>query len=199
MIPVEFLLTAIELNDETRRGWETRGVEDAQDVAGHSWGVAFLTLLFSPRISEIDGDRAIKLALVHDLAESVTGDLVVNDPSSSLSQEEKHRREQNAMEDLADLAEGGSIHFDAVEDLWHEYENRDSIEARFVKDMDMVEVCLLALKYETNSRYDPDSLDPEENGLTVFFDKAEEIVNTDEAKELILELRRIYEKETKRE
>jgi hypothetical protein len=57
----------------------------------------------------------------------------------------------------------------------------------------------LALKYETNSRYDPDSLDPEENGLTVFFDKAEEIVNTDEAKELILELRRIYEKETKRE
>ena len=195
MIPVEFLLQTIELNDEPRRGWETRGVETPQDVAGHSWGVAFLTLLFSSRIPHLDGDRPIKLALIHDLAESITGDLVVNDPSSSLSQDEKHRRERNAMTELSELAGEADIDFDTIEELWCEYETRDSIEARFVKDMDMIEVCLLALKYETDSRYDPDSLNPGETDLRVFFDNAAEIIDTDEAKELVLELKRIYRRE----
>lgn len=45
--------------------------------------------------------RCLKLALVHDLAECIVGDIT---PCCGVAPEEKHRREDNAMKELAQLA-----------------------------------------------------------------------------------------------
>jgi putative hydrolase of HD superfamily len=43
----------------------------------------------------------LKLALVHDLAECIVGDIT---PCCGVAPEEKHQREDNAMKELAQLA-----------------------------------------------------------------------------------------------
>ena len=146
MPSIDFLLKTIELNEISRTGWAARGVTEPQRVAGHTWGVAFLTFLFAPSEPDIDGNKAIKIALIHDLAEAVTGDIVVNDTFGTMSADEKEQLERQAMETLAGTTKDDFTRFETIHELWDEYEDRKSPEARFVKDMDMIEVCLFALK-----------------------------------------------------
>jgi putative hydrolase of HD superfamily len=52
-----------------RAGWLRIGLTDGESVADHSFGTALLALLLATDL-DVDRDRVIKLALVHDLAES---------------------------------------------------------------------------------------------------------------------------------
>lgn len=67
--------TAFRLKDEPRGGWVLRGVSAPESVADHSWGTAFLCLLYAAEAG-VDRDRAVAMALIHDLAEAETGDIV---------------------------------------------------------------------------------------------------------------------------
>ncbi|KAJ7401870.1 HD domain-containing protein 2 [Pitangus sulphuratus] len=68
----------------------------------------------------LNKDRCIRLALVHDMAECIVGDIA---PADNISKEEKHRREE-------------------------EYENQCTAEAKFVKQLDQCEMILQAFEYE---------------------------------------------------
>ena len=68
--------------------------------------------------------------------------------------EEKARREGAAMAALGTPAEDG-IDVAVVLDRWKEYEDAASAEAVFVRDMNVVDMCVQALPYERDRRYDP--------------------------------------------
>lgn len=192
-LPLEFLLEALELKDERRTGWQLRGVADPESVAGHSWSVALLCLLFADECDEpIDPDRAVAMAVVHDLAEARTGDVATRaeDGAQRISAEEKERRERAAMAEFA-----ASLPERAV-DLWEEYEARETPTARFVKDMDLVDTCLQALAYERGGRYDPDEDAPafeEYDALDEFFATAESRLSTDVGRRAFGAIREEYE------
>ena len=80
------------------------------------------------------------VALVHDLAESLVGDIT---PHDGVSADEKRRREEEAMRALAELSGDGEIL-----DLWREYDAAESPEARFVKELDKLETAMQAAEYE---------------------------------------------------
>ncbi|KAM3603630.1 uncharacterized protein V6R79_026194 [Siganus canaliculatus] len=91
----------------------------------------------------VDKDRCIKLALVHDMAECIVGDIA---PSDNVSKAEKHRREEEAMTHLTQLLPEGLKQ--EVYGLWEEYETQSSPEARLVKQFDLLEMILQAHEYE---------------------------------------------------
>src|SRR5260221_8313896 len=64
---------AARLKDVRRQGWVDRGVPDAESVADHSYGVALLAWAVA-RARGLDGERALLIAIVHDLAEAEVGD-----------------------------------------------------------------------------------------------------------------------------
>ncbi len=135
----EKLSLALQLKELTRSGWVRCGVTGPESVAAHSWGVAWLVLLFCP--PELDREKALALATVHDLAEVVVGDLTPHDPVSS---QEKACREREAMKTLAaDLPRG-----DEIRDLHREYQDQNSAEAQFVRACDKLDMALQALRYE---------------------------------------------------
>ena len=78
MTIVELILKAEKLKGVKRTGWVRKGIPEAESVADHSFGVAILALLLSLP-PEIDRDALIKMALLHDLGESVIGDIVCED------------------------------------------------------------------------------------------------------------------------
>jgi putative hydrolase of HD superfamily len=188
---LDALLVALALKDESRTGWDLRGVRDPESVAAHSWGVAYLTLLYADEAG-VDRDRALRMAVLHDVGEAVVGDVATRvDPDrQSMGMEEKERREREAIEDLLGPFDGD------LRDLWEEYEARDSPDARFVKDADLVDMCLQALHYEREGRYDPDAENDEFEAfddLDEFFATAEPRLSTEVGRRLFEEIRERYE------
>ena len=96
-----------------------------------------------------DSAKCVKMALVHDLAESLVGDIT---PHDGVSKADKHAAEAAAMERLAGALAAGGPHFRGVADdmlaLWGEYEACSTREALLVKDLDKVEMILQAHEYE---------------------------------------------------
>lgn len=193
---LDALLAALALKDERRTGWQLRGVEDPESVAAHSWGVAYLCLLYADRAG-VDAERALRLAVLHDLAEAETGDVPtrVDESKQPLGAAEKLAAERAAIDDL--LAPFDPDH----ETSWVEYEERDHREddetALFVKDMDLVDMCLQALFYEREGRYDADAENPHFEAfddLDEFFATAEPRLRTEVGRDLFDAIRERYER-----
>ncbi|VAI56128.1 unnamed protein product [Triticum turgidum subsp. durum] len=92
----------------------------------------------------VNRDRCVKMAIVHDIAEAIVGDIT---PADGVPKEEKSRREKEALDHMCALLGGGS-RADEIRELWMEYENNATLEAKVVKDFDKVEMILQALEYE---------------------------------------------------
>ena len=119
-------------------------MREAESVADHSFRVA-LFALFTARARDdgTDADKCVRMALVHDLAECVVGDITPND---GVSDEEKREREGEAMRALTAACGGVG---DEVRALWEEYEAGETREAKLVKDADKLEMVMQASEYES--------------------------------------------------
>lgn len=188
---IELLLHAYRLKDEPRSGWVLRGIDAPESVADHSWGTCLLCMLYGSR-EDIDVGRALEIAVVHDLAEAVTGDLVarVDERLRSVSPEAKAALEARAMAELV-----GGLDDDLLMRRWREYEERANREAVFVRDMNLLDMCLQALLYERDRRYDPaaerDAF-PDFEGMGEFFASARERLATDTGRQLFRDVEEAY-------
>jgi putative hydrolase of HD superfamily len=153
---LEFGRLVGRLKIQKRRGWLLRGIDkgEAESVADHMYRMACLAFLVgTPANSSgaigctsderVSPDRCVAIALVHDIAEAVVGDLT---PFDDVPKAEKHARELAVVEKIEAMlgpAVGGKIAA-----LWREYEDRSSPEGRLVKDIDKFEMVLQADEYE---------------------------------------------------
>jgi putative hydrolase of HD superfamily len=128
-----------------RQGWLKRGLPEAlcESVAEHAFGTALLVLLIAGpsgsagNLGIIDTERAALLALVHELGESYAGDIT---PVDGVSREEKRRVERQAI----DRALEGHPDREWFISLWEEFEDCVTPEARFVRQLDRLEMGLQA-------------------------------------------------------
>jgi len=128
-----------------RAGWVRAGVQQPESVAAHSWGVGWLVLVLCPE--GVNRERALAMAVVHDLPEIIAGDIT---PHDGVSGEDKHAREASALAMLTgDLPAG-----DEVRTLWNEYEAGATPEARFVKACDKLDMALQASVYAADQGVD---------------------------------------------
>ena len=70
---IEFLRVAERLKDAPRHCWTTGGRRES--VAEHSWRVSLMAMLMKDEFPELDIDRVIRMCLVHDMGEALTGDI----------------------------------------------------------------------------------------------------------------------------
>ena len=191
---LDSFIRSLQLKNEVRSGWVLRGVHDPESVADHSWGSAYLCLLYAGE-AKVDRARAVEMAVVHDLAEAVTGDVatrvVAMDDQDVV--EEKRRRESVAMDDLLDGASGAALGI--VRSLWEEYEENLTATARFVRGMNLIDMCAQALVYEDDGRYDAAAENPhfpDFQGMDEFFATTLPRLATDVGRRLFDELRHRY-------
>lgn len=126
-----------------RIGWLQRGVQNVESIAEHSFGVAALALIVGDLHEEIDRGKLLAIALVHDLAEALVGDLPAS-ASRLFGKAAKHEAERKAMLELIGALPQG----EAYMALWEEYCRGGSREARLVKALDRLEMLAQAVAYE---------------------------------------------------
>lgn len=177
MSQLDFLTQIIDLKDVTRKGWELRGVENPEMVASHSWGVALLTINYVED-TKLDKIRAIKMALIHDIAEAETGDRAIGEVYQEITDEERVIDEKEAWDMFEELGDTRGWR-----ELWEEFETESSPEAKFVADMDLLDMCLTAVRYEQQQRYDRSQNVEGYENLDGFFVTAEENIQTEIGRE----------------
>ncbi|MDT7541993.1 MAG: hypothetical protein QOE33_1897 [Acidobacteriota bacterium] len=141
-----------------RTGWVLRGLAPgAESVAAHSYGVAFTSMMLADEVRErgveVDVERVVRLALLHDLAEARTGDM----PRTMAKYYEAGARtkaERAAFDDVVDGLEGKLK--EEYSRLHADYEERGSLEAKLVKAADIVDLLAQALTFERAGAHELD-------------------------------------------
>jgi len=141
-----WLATYYEINQLKqlyRQGWLQRGIPKdlCESVAEHSFGMALLALLLADTFfPELDHQQVLLLALIHDLGEVYAGDFTPQDrPATQV----KRELEAKAIERVF----GGLPNGQDYIRLWRVYEEGATPEARFVKQVDRLEMALQASIY----------------------------------------------------
>ncbi|BFZ21150.1 hypothetical protein BsWGS_24189 [Bradybaena similaris] len=138
----QFMKLIGQLKRVKRTGWVRNKVKDPETVAEHMYRMAMMAFAIPSNLG-LDRDKCIKIAIVHDMAESMVGDIT---PWCGVSKEEKHKREEEATSHIASLLPDDAGK--EIYQLWLEYENQSSPEAKFVKDLDKFEMLFQAYEYE---------------------------------------------------
>jgi putative hydrolase of HD superfamily len=145
---VDTVLGLDPLAELPRTGWLLHGVRPCESIADHVYGVAVVTMLLVDAIraegGSVDGELALRMALVHDAPEAHTGDLPMPNKTPRVG------------EVLAELEE------ELVErllpgpqrEIWKAYQRGDSLESRIVKAADKVHLMIKVLAYERHGRGD---------------------------------------------
>ncbi|RWR93946.1 HD domain-containing protein C4G3.17 [Cinnamomum micranthum f. kanehirae] len=141
---IDFLTLCHRLKTTKRKGWINHGIKGPESIADHMYRMALMALIAGD-LPGVNRERCIKIAVVHDIAEAIVGDIT---PSDGVPKEEKSRREREALNEMCEVL-GGGMRAEEIKELWAEYENNSSKEASLVKDFDKVEMILQALEYET--------------------------------------------------
>ncbi|KAL7275228.1 hypothetical protein RUND412_001843 [Rhizina undulata] len=144
--PLQFLHIIERLKTTPREGWRRFEILHGESIADHMYRMSIITMLCPPEAG-INKDRCVKMAIIHDMAEALVGDIT---PTDNIPKAEKYRREVETMEYLTKELLSPISETIAKEfmDLWAEYEEGKTKEAVFVKDVDRFELICQTIEYE---------------------------------------------------
>jgi len=151
---LNFLSVAERLKSVPRHCYTADGVRE--DVAGHSWRIALMAMLLEEELPEIDMNRVMRMCLIHDLGEAITGDIPTFQKTDT-----DEAVESNAIDQLLRLLPNPQRSELAA--LYAEMDAQDTEEARLYKALDKIEAVMqhnesdiatwMALEYDLNRTY----------------------------------------------
>ncbi len=130
-----FLQEAEKLKDTLRSG--TTRQNRRESTAEHCWRLCLMLMAFEKDLGRINFLKLMKLAVVHDLGEAISGDIPAPLQTADDDREERERRDFVSL--CASLPEDLSRDMQA---LWDEYAAAETPEAQLAKAFDKLETML---------------------------------------------------------
>ena len=126
----------------------TAGRYRGESIADHSFRMAMMSMI-APSLN-LDQNRCVKMCLVHDLGETLVGDIT---PADGVPKAEKERREKLAINHITELLKPLSIVVaKEIQELWDEFEHCETPESQFVQDIDKLELLSQMIEYEKRGK-----------------------------------------------
>ena len=139
---LEFFKSSANLKNISRQGWiDKLSLTNPESVADHTFSMAIIGMALSDS-KNYDTEKILKMILLHDLAESITGDI---------TPEKKPKNDKVILENkimkniLANLPKILQIQYLKI---WEEYQENKSSDAKFVHQIDKFEMALQAKIYQ---------------------------------------------------
>jgi putative hydrolase of HD superfamily len=161
---IKFLEIAAKLKDVERTGWLESGVKDPETSSDHSFMTALMVLVLGRKASlnafnrsgrgrKLNMEKALKMALIHDLPEAIVGDIITKEKENwerpgHLLNADKVKKERHAIKSLCPL-----IGDYEIPELWEEFEAQKTPESRFVKDAEMAATIFQAVQYRREGNF----------------------------------------------
>jgi len=130
---IDFLGTIEKLKCNTRHSWTSSGRHES--IAEHSWRLAVMALLVAEEFPELNMEKVIKMCLIHDFGEAITGDI----PSFNKTEADERAEEKAISELLKQLPVALGNEFQA---LFQEMAELTTEEAKLFKALDNLEVII---------------------------------------------------------
>lgn len=113
--------------------------ETREDDAQHAWHMAIMTLLLKEYANEdIDVLKTVTMLLIHDLVEVYAGDTYAYDEEGKKTQAEREAKAADKLYGLLPEDQG-----EYLKNLWYEFEEQKTPEARFARTMDCFQPLIL--------------------------------------------------------
>ena len=165
-----------------RQGWvDKANISSPESVADHVFSMSVIAMVFGDLL-KLDTQKLLKMTLLHDLSESITGDLT----PEKISKSEKITLENKTMGDILsqlpnDLQKNYSI-------LWNEFVENSSLESKLLHEIDKLEMALQATIYSNSFNDKP---------FNVFLETAELSIKNPELKKIFNSLLIDYNEKSK--
>ena len=146
---LQALIELQRLKNLDRTGWTLRGLAPGtESVAAHSFGVGATAMMLADVLEsrgvQIDIERVLRMALLHDWAEARIRDMP-RTATQYFGADQRKRAETAAFDDIVQGLPAGETLY---RELFHDYEQRSSLEARLVKAADVIDLLVEVLALE---------------------------------------------------
>jgi len=139
---LSFFRIVCNLKTIKRSGWiHKSNITSPESVADHSYSMCMMSMILA-EIINLDTGHIMKMVIIHDLAESLVGDHMPD----GISSEEKQLVEDKAMKKIISKLPN-SLRKNYL-NIWNEYNDNITVNAKFVHNMDKLEMALQAKEYE---------------------------------------------------
>lgn len=155
---IEFMGVIEKLKCNTRHSWTSSGRRES--VAEHTWRLAVLAMLCADEYPGMDHNKLIRMCLIHDLGEALTGDV-----PSFYKTEQNEMSEAEAWEQIFLMLP--EPYATEIRALYEEMEARQTPEAKLYKALDNMEAVIshneasldtwIPLEYTLNLTYGEDT------------------------------------------
>lgn len=139
---VKFLKLTGILKRTSRAGWVDSGIYQPESVADHSLRTALLCMLYADMYT-LDSLKLIRMALIHDLTEAITGDLMPLQKS-----QKTNKNDEDAIQKIFSLVP--EMQKEKYLAVWNEYREGKTKEAKAMRQLDKIEMALQAIEYENS-------------------------------------------------
>lgn len=148
----EAILSFIEeigiLKSLPRTGWLIHGIKNGESIADHCYRMTLLSMLLADTLvakgMKLDTEKVMRLSLLHEIAEARIGDIPFT-VLTYIPEEAKEIGERKAVTSM--LEKFGSIG-KWYQELWEEFEQNETTEAKLVRAADKLELMIQVLEYE---------------------------------------------------
>jgi len=167
---LEVLYQVFKLKNLFRQGWLKRDIPEkiGESVADHTFGTAMTAWILAKNLKlDLNLEKVLKMALVHEVGEIYAGDIT---PVDGVSLNQKYEKElESVISVFSSYPEGHEF----IE-LWKEFEEGSSPEAKFVKQIDKFEMGIQAVIYKGHGYPKMDE----------FIESANNVINRHELKDI---------------
>ena len=170
---INYYVLCNKLKDIVRTGWINWNVkrDRIESVAEHIYGVLMLAIAMKSEYQyDIDLMKVIFMLAIHELGETIIGDLTL----FQIDKDEKERIEHEVVHNIL----GSIIDGKVIEELFLEFDKHETPEAIFAYQCDKLECDIQSKLYDQENCVD---LDKQEGNTTINDSDVQELLRTGES------------------
>ena len=147
---LDFLYIAANLKKISRQGWiDKLSIKNPESVADHTFSMAIIGMIMSDSNS-YNTNKILKMILIHDLAESITGDFTPEQKSKKEKIILENKAIKKILKNLPKTLQSQYL------SIWDEYQTNETDDANFVHQIDKFEMALQATIYSKSNSLSKD-------------------------------------------
>lgn len=165
-----------KLKRTKREGWVRAGVPDSENVSDHSFSTSVLSMILADNL-KVNKEKFIKMALIHDLGESIIGDVLWYSKAKGIDKAKLAKKEKDEGKAMRRILR--TLENKEYLNLWIEMEQKKTKEAKLHKEIDRLDMALQAYFNEKRTGIKLDG----------FFDFAELFIKDEAIKKMLQEIK----------